>query len=313
MSSLSPKNRIFAFKLGLLFCVMVFNFRELQAQRFFEPADTLNSKRVKIAHAGAAGLYSVTMFGLYHVWYKNQASEGFQFFNDSRDWLQMDKMGHTYSAYLFQERAFSAYNWSGLPKGKAILCSTGFSFLFMNTFEILDGFSQDYGFSFADIASNSLGLGIFSAQQLLWDEQYLRIKFSYSHSPYAQHRPTTLGATGLERVLKDYNGQTYWLSFNFGLATPDEWRIPDWLCLSLGYSISEKLKSNEAHFVSPLTGESFSAYRRYLFSFDVDLTKLDIKKPWLRAVLSNFNILKIPFPALEWNSSNQWQVHGFYF
>jgi hypothetical protein len=299
--------------LSLVLAIQIFNGTPLLSQRFFEPSDSLNSKRVKIVHVGAAGLYATTMVGLYQVWYKNQVAEGFQFFNDSKDWLQMDKMGHIYTANLFQERAFSAYNWSGVPKGKALLFSTGFSFLFMNTFEVLDGFSQDYGFSFADIASNSLGLGIFSAQQLLWDKQIVRLKFSYSHSPFAQHRPNTLGANNLERVLKDYNGQTYWLSINLGLATPDSWHIPDWLCISLGYSISEKLKSDEVQFVSPLTGESFHAYRRYLLSFDVDLTQLNIQKPWLKAILSNINVLKIPFPAVEWSSKTQWRAYGLYF
>jgi hypothetical protein len=141
------------------------------------------------------------------------------------------------------------------------------------------------------------------------------MKFSYSHSPYAKFRPQILGSTTPERILKDYNGQTYWFNFNIGEITPNSWRIPDWLCLSLGYSISEKLKSDTESYTISYNNQfvPFNAYRRYFISFDIDLTKIPVKKPWLKSLLSNVNMIKIPFPTLEFNQKNGAKFYGLYF
>jgi hypothetical protein len=288
---------------------------QVRAQNFFEPSDSINKNRLIVAHATAGTLYSASMIGLYQIWYKNQEALGFQFFDDSRDWLQMDKFGHTYSAYWLQNRTFALYRWSGMSQRKALWWSSGFSVLYMNTFEIMDGFSQDYGFSVADVAANTFGIGLFTAQQALWSDQYLTMKFSYSHSPYAQYRPNTLGSTTPERLLKDYNGQTYWLNLNLGKITPETWHIPDWLCLSFGYSISEKLKSDNPFYAVEFNNQmfEFNAYRRYFFSLDIDLSKLPVKKPWLKSLLANVNMIKIPLPTLELNPRNGAKFYGVYF
>jgi hypothetical protein len=297
-----------------LFFIISFS-SNASAQAFFEPADSLNKKRVLSTHITLGTAYSVSMIGLAQVWYKNQESQGFQFFNDSKDWLQMDKIGHTYTAYWMQNRAFSMYRWSGMEQNKALLYSSLFSVLFMSTFEIMDGFSPNYGFSWADVGSNTFGIGLFSAQQHFFGQQHLTMKFSYSHSPFTKYRPELLGSTTPERLLKDYNGQTYWFSLSLGTITPEAWRIPDWLCLSFGYSISEKLKSDTEFYTVNYNNEllEFNAYRRYFLSFDIDLSKIPVKKPWLKTLLCNFNVLKIPMPTLELSNRNTPRFYGLYF
>jgi hypothetical protein len=42
-------------------------------------------------------------------------------------------------------------------------------------------------------------------------------KFSFHTTQYAQYRPNVLGSSLAEQILKDYNGQTYWLSVNLHL------------------------------------------------------------------------------------------------
>ena len=43
-----------------------------------------------------------------------------------------------------------------------------------------------------------------------------------------------LGSTHLERALKDYNGQTYWLSLNIkSLFNLNDTYFPEWLSFSL--------------------------------------------------------------------------------
>jgi len=67
----------------------------------------------------------------------------------------------------------------------------------------------------------------------------------------------------------------------------------NWLCLSFGYSVDQKLLGDENLYLD------FKASRQFLFSLDVDLTRLPIKNPALKKVLSHLNMIKIPFPALS--------------
>jgi hypothetical protein len=67
------------------------------------------------------------------------------------------------------------------------------------------------GASSGDIIANASGTALFVSQELLWKEQ--RITPNFFHTRHAQYRPNVLGALA-EQILKDYNGQTYWLSVN---------------------------------------------------------------------------------------------------
>jgi hypothetical protein len=45
-------------------------------------------------------------------------------------------------------------------------------------------------------------------------ERAITPKFSFHLTDYASKRPDVLGSNLPERIIKDYNGQTYWLSVN---------------------------------------------------------------------------------------------------
>jgi hypothetical protein len=254
------------------------------------------------------------MIGLNQLWYANNPKSSFQFFNDNAHWLQMDKMGHGYAAFWLQHRSYAFYRWSGMKKRTSLWLSGACSFLFLSTFEIMDGFSAAYGFSHGDVLANSSGILLFSLQEGFFGKQVVTPKFSFWPSGYAKYRPALLGSTFSEQLLKDYNGQTYWLSMNLGDITPKKWKVPDWICLSFGYSISEKLKSDQEYYAIQYEGSSytFNAYGRYLLSLDVDLSRIPVKKPWLKTLFSTFNTLKMPFPAVEFSSRGT-RGHWFYF
>lgn len=270
---------------------------------FFTSSDSLNKARVIGVSTGVGAVYAGSMIGLSQVWYKDQAKTNFTFFNDNHHWLQMDKLGHTYTAYWIQNRVHALYRWSGVSRGNSLLISGLYSFAFQGTFELMDGFSEGYGFSYGDVLANTGGILLFTSQELLFKKQILVPKFSFYPSPYAKYRPEVLGS-GIEQLLKDYNAQTYWLSVSLGDITPKNWKVPDWLCLSVGYSVREKLKSDVEYYAVQQGTEikSFSAYREVFLSLDINLSKIPVKKPWLKALLSNFNVLKIPFPAIGFSS-----------
>ena len=47
----------------------------------------------------------------------------------------------------------------------------GFAYasLFQASFEVLDGYSAKWGFSIPDIAFNTVGAGLYTSQELLWN------------------------------------------------------------------------------------------------------------------------------------------------
>ena len=279
---------------------------------FFEKDSIPNKKRTLATSISIGTIWAGSITGLAAVWYKDSWGDGFHFFDDGLEWLQMDKFGHAYTGYHLQRNVFNAYNWSGQPRSRSLWLGAALSFGYLANFEILDGFSKDWGFSMWDLFANFSGVAMFTGQELLWEEQKIGFKFSASPSPYAQYRPEALGASFSERLLKDYNGQTYWLNFtpNNFFDTP----LPDWLSFSFGYSINEKLHGFENHFVVNHENNllEFNAYRQYLFSLDVDFEKIKTNKPWLRSIFKALNHVKVPFPALEL-SKNKISAYPVYF
>ena len=58
---------------------------------------------------------------------------------------------------------------------------------------------------------------------------------------------------------------------------------------------------------------SFERTRQYFFSFDLDLTRIETRSKALNTIFNFIGVLKIPFPAIEYNSRNKWRLHGIYF
>lgn len=267
---------------------------------FFENADSLNKKRLTGVSIGIGSLWIGSMTALYQVWYSKTERSPFHTFDDSRNWLQMDKIGHAYTAYKITEVTHDLYNWAGLSRDKGLIIASSTSWGYQATLEMFDAFSTDWGFSWSDMLANTAGTGLYLGQELLWKEQRILPKFSYSPTKYAQFRPEVLGSTHTERLLKDYNGQTYWLSFSPGRFLKNS-NFPKWLCFSLGYSADERLVGDQDHFVGSMNGSDyyFDSKREFLFSMDLDLSQLNVKRPWLKATLKQLNHLKVPFPALR--------------
>ena len=80
--------------------------------------------------------------------------------------------------------------------------------------EIFDGYSEAYGASAGDLIANATGSLFFLAQQKVWGEQRLIPRFSFRRTGYPSLRPDVLGDTRVSEILKDYNGQTYWVSID---------------------------------------------------------------------------------------------------
>ena len=118
-----------------------------------------------------------------------------------------------YSYYL-TFLSYKSFKWTGLPEKKSMLygCISGLTYL--TAIELMDGVNQNWGFSLYDMGANIIGSGLFLSQQMLWNEQRVKLKFSFHQSDMAIYNPQLLGSNFSEQILKDYNGQTYWVSAN---------------------------------------------------------------------------------------------------
>lgn len=276
--------------------------------------DTFNTKRL----AWVTGAHIVGFTGaliiLDQAWYSDHPRSSFHFFDDSKDWKQMDKMGHIASTYHLSRFSHKSFRWSGLSNGQSALWGSISGTLFLTTIEILDGFSAEWGASWSDMAANLLGSGTFYVQQRTWQEQKILWKYSYSSSGMAQYRPDLLGASTGERLLKDYNGMTFWLSFNLPSLTNSDYNVPPWLNLALGYGAHGLLGST--HNPAFQNGEPLPHYHRYRSWYlapDIDFSRIPTQSGFLQQVFSVMNIVKLPAPAIEYNSYNGWQWHWVFF
>lgn len=277
---------------------------------FLTPSDTLNKPRrtaVIITESSVAGL---TLIGLNQLWYADYPQSKFHTINDNDQWLQMDKLGHTFSSYQLGNVGANILNWSGVNKKEQLLYGATLGFAFLTTVEVFDGFSKEWGFSWGDMLANASGTGLYIGQELLWEEQRITLKYSFHQTKYAKLRPDALGDGFLEEVLKDYNGQTYWLSANIQSFFKER-HIPQWLNIAIGYGADGMLVGDN-ELVDNL-GISHNRKRQFYISLDVDLSRIKTNSRVLKSVLEVFNVIKVPFPALELDSNGKLKAHAIYF
>ncbi len=283
-------------------------------QSFLTPADSLNKKRTIGVTATGASLWIGSTLALQYVWYSGFEKSKFHFFDDSHEWNQMDKMGHFYTSTHFAAMVDDLYKWSGVNHKHSALIAAGYSFGYLTTFEILDAYNAAWGFSWSDVGFNAFGTASYCTQAYLWDEQFVRFKFSAQNSGLAEYRPNVLGSDFASKILKDYNGQTYWMSFNPFHWIKKESKIPKWLNLSLGYGINDQLIGNGGTYIVTNGNDqlSFTPYRQYYLSLDIDFQAIPTQSRLLKLVFRSLNIIKVPFPTLEF-SQNKLKFHPLYF
>lgn len=284
------------------------------AQSFLTPADSLNKKRTVGVSAAGGLIWTGSIIMLKYVWYDDFSKSKFHFFDDSKEWGQMDKMGHLYTAWQMSGLVNDLYKWSGVNHKTAAIIGAGYSLGYMTTFEFLDAYNSEWGFSWSDIGFNAIGSLTYFSQAYLWDEQYVRFKFSAQNSGLAKYRPTVLGNDFTSRTLKDYNGQTYWMSFNPSTWYDNAVKFPKWICLSLGYGIANQLRGDGGTYIISNPNEQlvFTPYRQYYLSLDIDFQRIPTRSPLLKLIFRGLNTIKVPFPTLEFSEGGI-KFHPLYF
>lgn len=277
----------------------------------FTTKDTtkVNQKRLAGVIAVEGTLYFASLAGLYFAWYNDFEQTSFHFFNDNGEWMQMDKIGHANSAYFLSRMGYESYKWAGVKESTSILLGGLAGFAYQANIEILDAYSAGWGFSAGDIIGNTAGCVLFMSQQFAWHEQRFLLKYSYHPTKYIQYRPGLLGDNLLQNAMKDYNGITFWLSGNIHSFLPEKSRFPKWINVAFGYGAEGMTGAS----VNNPTAPQFDRYRQFFFSLDVDLQRIPTKSKTLKTIFTIFNFVKIPFPAIEYNTLGQIKLYPLYF
>ena len=270
--------------------------------------DSTKKKNI-ILNTKTLGATSLSYYGLYNLWYKKYPQTSFHFFNDLEEWNYIDKAGHIYSSYQVARKSHLFLVKKDIENPVEKSCF--YSLFFMLGIEVLDGFSKEWGFSNYDLLSNFIGTGIFYFQEKKFKRQLLKLKFSSHLSPYAIYRPSLLGENVSQRIFKDYNGQTYWLTFDLNNKIQERLKVFKYLNFSLGYSIDGFVGARNNNILNCADCNEINRQSQLLLSIDLDLSEIKTKNRALQLLLNSFSIIKFPAPTIILQDHNEFR--WFYF
>lgn len=273
----------------------------------------INKSRLTAAIVTETAIYAGGMSYLQFIWYKDHERVPFHFYNDNAGYLQMDKMGHAFASYF---ESYVCYKWlrqAGVEKNKALLFGGTMGIVLQTPIEIFDGLYEGWGFSWGDMIANTAGSTLLIGQELLFDEQVVRHKMSFSKSEYFDQANGYLGKTVFQSFFYDYNSHTHWLSANANRFMLKD-KLPPWLNIAVGYSANGMFGEfeNRRYFGGHKLPE-VDRTRQFLLSLDIDWEKIPTRSKVLKALFQGLNFVKIPFPAVEINSKGAFKGYWMYF
>lgn len=229
-----------------------------------------------------AGIYALPFIS----WYDWRTARGWRLFNDGGEWQQMDKLGHVWTTYHLSWTYYDWARYNGYPEKRARWLAALLALGFQASIEVVDGFFPKWGASLWDAAANAAGTGLFLLSQYSHPWR-VEMRFSFFPSPYAAQRPDALGR-GAAQVLKDYNGQTYWLVFLHE-------RLP--VGLAVGHGARGMLGGYGREPQSVIQARE---WRRWIVSLDPHWEHL-LRRP--RWAIRIFVAIKTPFPGIVYERS----------
>jgi hypothetical protein len=278
------------------------------------PRDSAEIDKKKMAWVlgSSAVVYSGLLSYLHFIWYTDVPRAPFHFYNDSKGYNQIDKLGHAYGAYLEGYVGMKAFRWAGVNRKKAAWYGATMGFMLQLPIEIWDGIHEGWGFSMYDVGANTVGALLLVGNEYAFGEQRLLYKFSFSRSPYAKMANGYLG-NGFDELFNDYNGHSYWLSYGLRDLTGIK-KIPQWLNLAVGYGAGGMFGEFENRsYYDGVALPEVERYRRFMLSLDVNFAKIPTRNRFLKTILNNMFVVKMPLPTLIYNSKGEWRMHGIYY
>ncbi len=195
--------------------------------------------------------------------------------------LHLDKGGHMGTGYLEAMIDYELYLWSGFDEVTASWLAFGTSSVFHIFREWHEGFGPGFGFDPGDVGYGMLGAS-FIPLRVLWPwftNVQLRWSFVPTGRPFAGD-PNYFW-------IKDYGGQTNWLSVNLFPEGKDlgSWQFLKGLCIEIGLSKAAYHTASHGSEDVPVV---------VWLSLGLDLTRYH--DAWWTRLLG---WLKFPFPAVR--------------
>lgn len=272
--------------------------------------DSVDKKRLWILAGANTIFYTGSFIALNKAWYSDYRKTKFHFFNDNPEWNQMDKAGHVWTSYQVSRLSAEMWKWTGLNRNNSAILGGVSGMVYQSIIEIQDAYSAEWGFSWGDVGANIIGAGAFVFQEIGWKAQKFQVKLSYWPAKYPaellERRNALFGSSQVERILKDYNSQVYWISANVSSFIPES-KIPGWLNIAFGYGADGMYGGRSNIWVDkegvPHNYSDIKRIRKFYLSPDLDLTRIHTRSKFLRSMFFVLNMVKIPAPALELKSS----------
>lgn len=296
----------------LIFCFSSWGIKAQEIDREID-SSKVDRKTIIKALAFTSGYYVSSIYLLNNSWYKDKDKVSFHFYNDNKGYLQVDKFGHMLGSYVYSYIGYYGLLQMGTTRKEALIFGSTLGFVLQFPIEIMDGIHEGYGFSWGDIAANTMGSALVFGQELIFKEQVITYKFSYWESQYSKNSNGYYGKTSMNRLLKDYNGHTYWFSMPVNKIIGKQY-LPSWFNITLGYSANGMY--GEFENILSYNGVSIpetKRYRQYLLSLDIDWTKLRTNSKFLKILFKGMTFVKLPFPSLEYNSKGQCKGYWIYY
>lgn len=239
--------------------------------------------RLAIVGGASAGAFVVGHVVLNDLWWKGERSDFHVTW--TKDWryaLGADKLGHAVMPMIGVDIYRQAFEWTGMRRRPALWTAGSLAWLYMTYIEVRDGFSAEWGFSWGDMAANTLGVGWRVAEEYAPALRHVRWKVSYW--PSSVYR-----AGGYGSIVDDYESTFHWMSFDPEVLLPAAWREPwpDWLNIAVGHSVEG---------IGAYDGSGSHAI--YL-SLDLDTEGLPGDSSFLRWLKRTLNYYHLPAPAIK--------------
>ena len=249
------------------------------------PDDVVPARLAVMAGTLAAGSAALYIYQKNAWWAEEHRTSFHLHYGDSSK--SMDKAGHFLGTAVQSHVIARAARWSGLSPNESALAGATAAWLLQLHVEVEDGLNALWGFDPYDVVANTLGAGVFYAQERVPALAPFALKFSYWPTQGVTNQPPEFEGRPPSPI-DDYDGHTYWLGLRVHDLLPVSaaryW--PPWLCLAGGVS-GHALDTDEAT-------------REYFLSLDVDLTRVLPARTWLGTQLREMtNYLHLPAPALR--------------
>ncbi len=276
-------------------------------------SNKINKSTVFKVAAFTGAYYAGSLTVLSDVWFEGKEKVPFHFYNDNNGYLQVDKFGHMFGGYVYSYTGFHLMKCLGFSGKEALIFGGTLGLVLQTPIEIMDGIHEGYGFSWGDMLANSMGSAMVIGQELLFHEQIIKYKFSYRESEYSKNANGYFGDSSLDRFFNDYNGHTYWFSIPINRFILKD-KLPSWLNFSIGYGANGMY--GEFENITQYNGIEIpetKRYRQYLFSLDIDWTKIETNSGFLKTLFTAMTFIKLPFPTLEYNTLGKFRGHWIYY